>query len=128
MKFATYLSTPGLDRFSSREQFNVYCRAHKQVMQDDQEYRRTVQRFRHSLLVRGLLGTLLLVAASFGFIFLFPAIAQRPVFVAVSIGLLLAVVLADVLYTVRASFRMQEFQNERIARLLRAQAGDEAGD
>ena len=51
MKFETYKSTPGLDRIPEAERYVTYHATHKQLMQDDVNYRRRNNQYLAALLI-----------------------------------------------------------------------------
>ncbi len=122
MKFVTYAATPELTRFPQSERFRVYRSTHKRLMREDAEYRQRVRRFRWGLIWPPLVFT------SAWLILCFVALpdsyghGSAPAWCIAAIVLL---VLAQLLVTLRdlaGSFRMQEFQNERVGRALQDEA------
>ena len=51
MKFETYKSTLGLDRIPAAERYATYRATHKQLMQDDANYRRRYNQYLVAVLV-----------------------------------------------------------------------------
>jgi hypothetical protein len=116
MKFCTYNSTPGLDRYPIEQRFRVWRATHKELMGSDQEYRRAVRRFMFQILVSTLVGVLIAPA----FAFLQYRVHDNPAFMVFSIVIPLAVYVAYTLFVVYASFRIQNFQNEKVGRVLQS--------
>ncbi len=105
MKFVTYTATPGLERFPELERFRVWRSTHKGLLRADREYQRRVRRYR----IRSIGTTVLFVLGCI-------ALNWSPLAVHVPAVLLLTAVY--VLYTLRASFGMQSFMNERVGNAL----------
>jgi len=111
MKFVTYTATAGLDRLPERERFRAWRSTHKRLMHQDPEYRRRVMRFRSAIfwmtalycIVPSLASSVLRIAS-------WPLGLSVAAFVALTVGF--------IVFIVYASFRTQEFQNERIGREL----------
>ena len=110
MKFCLYTSTPGLERFSKSERFGIWRSTHKRLMLEDADYRRRVRRSMWRLIWASIAFT---IAASF---FLF-AIRGRAAITLNLVGLGVLSV-GYTIYNTMASFRMQEFMNERVGRAL----------
>jgi hypothetical protein len=111
MKFVMYTATPGLDRFPETQRFRVYCSACKQLMREDAAFRRRVLRFRLSIFATT---AVFIALTSLPLRFTWPAGIEIVSFV--------IALVAYLVYVLFASFRVQEFQNERVARLLQNHA------
>ena len=114
MKFCTYNSTPGLDRYLVGQRYRVWCDAHKELMRTDAEYRRANRRFTFRVIASSILITILMLASSFSI----GRVADNAWLLGFVIVALVAVVLAYVFLTLHMSFRMQNFMNERVGRVL----------
>lgn len=118
MKFCTYTSTPGLNHFPVQERFRVWRHAHKELAHDDAGYRRALRLYRRRCLAL----TLLITLSSFGFPFLIHwALRDLPILIT-CIALFLIVLFAQVLLILGLAFGMQNFQNEKVGRVLQQEA------
>jgi len=113
MRFVTYTATPGLERFPESERFRVYRSAYKRLMQQDTDFRRRVLRFRVSIVVASVFLFILTCTPTL-------MIGHGGLQTAIGIAILVISTLGYVGYVLVASFRVQEFQNEQIGRLLQS--------
>jgi hypothetical protein len=109
MKFVTYAATAGLDRLPERVRFRVWHSTHKRLMYQDAAYRRRVIRFRSAILWTTVLYCIVpsLPSSMLG-------AASWPQ--GLSVAAFIVLTLGFIVFVVYASFRAQEFQNERIGR------------
>jgi hypothetical protein len=105
MKFQTYTSTPGLERYPQRERFAAWRALHKQLLKDDPQYRK---RF-HAYLSSNICLACILGAGCLG--------APRGI---VGLVLYLFVTLCLVATIVYLAFRQQHFMNQSIGRLMQS--------
>jgi len=115
MKFVTYAATPGLERFPESERFRTYRSAYKQLMQQDAAFRRRVHRFRASIILATALLLLLTCTPT-------PMLGDGAWQTVTGIVIMVLSTLGYVGYVLVASFRVQEFQNEQVGRLLQSHA------
>ncbi len=115
MKFVTYTATPGLERLPKSERFRAYRSAYKTLMQQDTDFRGRVLRFRVSIVVASVLLFILTGTSTL-------MIGHGGWQTAIGIAILVISTLGYLGYVLVASFRVQEFQNEQIARLLQSHA------
>lgn len=114
MKFCTYNSTPGLDRFPIEQRYRVWRATHKELMGTDSKYRRAVKRFKFQIIA----STLVCVIISPAFTFFQHRASDNIALAVLSVAVPLAVCVAYAIYVVYASFRIQHFQNEKVAGVL----------
>ena len=116
MKFCTYASTPGLDRFLVGQRYRVWNDAHKELMRTDPEYRRADRRFAFriiaSTVVFGIIGP--------AFTFLQLRVADNTALMVFSIVVQIVVTFVYVFFVMHASFGIQCFQNEQVGRVLQS--------
>ncbi len=121
MKFVTYRSTPGLERYPENERFAVWREAHHHLMRADYSYARQHQAYLASVAkasglvpLAGLplgLGIVGGVAAGF---FHWPLAYGAG---GIAAGVLLSLLAAA--YICRMAFEQQAFMNSRVAAVLR---------
>jgi hypothetical protein len=116
MKFCTYESTPGLDRYPTGLRHRVWSDARKELMRSDPEYRRAVRRFTFQIIASSLIYGIIGPA----FTFLQHRVADNTALMVFCIAVPIVITFAYVFFVVCASFRIQCFQNERVAQKLRA--------
>jgi len=114
MNFCTYSSTPGLDRFPIEQRYRVWRATHKELMVTDAEYHRAVRRFVFQIIVP----TLVCVIIGPAFTVLQHRATDNIAFAVLSIVVPLAVFGAYAFFVVYASFRIQNFQNEKVSEVL----------
>ena len=115
MKLVTYNSTPGLEQFPESEHFRVYRSAYKKLMHQDAGFRQRVNRFKSSVFLTSSLVCLLTASPSF--------IIGRGVFpTVIGIAIIIGSAVVYTVYVLRASIKVQGFQNERIGKVLRDHA------
>ena len=122
MKFVTYTSTPGLERFPESECFLVYRSTYDQLMQHDTEFRRRVNRFRLSIVIVTVLLLIILTPSLGMFIMPDPLTGQGIWQAVLEWAVIIVSSVAYFIYVLRVSFAAQEFQNEQIGRVLQDQA------
>jgi hypothetical protein len=104
MKFQTYASTPGLERYSPPARFSVWRDLHKRLTKDDPNYRKRVQAYR-----AGIMGlSVITCAASLG--------ASHGVWLVLDSGIALGLTVG-VIYL---AFQAQDFMNQSIGRVLQS--------
>jgi hypothetical protein len=116
MKFCTYNSTPGLDRYLVGQRDRVWRDAHKELMRTDTEYRRAVRRFT----VRIIAATLVYVIISPAFTFLQHRLPDNTAVFTISIVVPIAATLVYAFFVLHTSFGIQRFQNEKVGRVLQS--------
>jgi|KBSMisStaDraftv2_1062788.scaffolds.fasta_scaffold1039210_2 O-antigen/teichoic acid export membrane protein len=116
MKFCTYNSTPGLDRYLLGQRYQVWRDAHKELMSTDLEYRQANRRFKFQTIASSIFFIILMLAFSFSI----GRVADNAWLLGFVIVAFVTVVLAYVFFTLRMSFRMQHFMNEAVGRVLRS--------
>jgi hypothetical protein len=114
MKFCTYESTPGLDRYLVGQRYRVWRDAHKELMRTDPEYRQANRRFTFQMIASSIFATILIGACSFSI----GRVADNAWMLGFVIVALVAVVLTYVFFTLWVSFRMQHFMNEKVGHVL----------
>ena len=114
MNWCSYNSTPALDRFPVEKRYQVWRDAHKELMRSDPEYRGAVKRFYSRIIVTSLLTTVVILAFSFSSLL----VAHNAVLLAIFIVVPLGLVVVDLYFVLRASFRMQHFMNQKVGRVL----------
>ncbi len=112
MKFCTYNSTPGLDRYPIGLRHRVWREAHKELMRTDPDYRRAVRRFTVQIII----STLAAGIISPVFTFLQHRAPDNTAFMAFSIVVQILLMFIYVFFVLSTSFRIQRFQNERVGR------------
>jgi hypothetical protein len=108
MKFATYLSTPGLDRVPEQQRSEVWLSANKKLMTENPDYRLRVQCYPW-------------------FILWMTAVQAIVAPLAQSIVSMIAMVAMFVGYTfliIRFSNALQQYRNEQIGRILENTSAD----
>ena len=113
MKFVTNTATPGLERFPESERFRAYRSAYKRLMKQDTDFRRRVLRFRVSIVVATVLLSILTGTPTL-------MIGHGGWQTAIGAAILVISTLGYLGYVLVASFRVQEFQNQQIGRLLQS--------
>jgi hypothetical protein len=116
MKFCTYNSTPGLDRFRIGKRDRVWRDAHKELMRTDPEYRQADRRFLFHIIAATLVNGII----SLAFTFLQRRVADNTALMVFSIVVPIAMSLVYVLFVLQASFGIQCFQNEKVGRVLQS--------
>jgi hypothetical protein len=116
MKFCTYNSTPGLDRFPMEQRFRVWGNVHKELMGADAEYSRAVKRARFRIIAS------IVTFLIFNWVVtpLQRRIGNDTTLTILSIIITVAAIFAYLFFLLYESFRMQCFQNERIGRVLQS--------
>lgn len=114
MKFCTYNSTPGLDRYLLGQRYQIWRDAHKELMRTDLEYRQANRRFTFQMIASSIFATILIAAFSFSI----GRVADDAWVLGFVVVALVAVVLAYVFFTLRMSFRMQHHMNEKVGHVL----------
>ena len=114
MKFCTYNSTPGLDRYLVGQRYRVWNDTHKELMRTDPEYRRAVRRFTFRIIA----STLVSVIISPVFTFLQHRLQDNTPLMVFSIVIPIAVTFVYLFFVLHASFGIQCFQNEQVGRVL----------
>jgi hypothetical protein len=114
MKFCTYNSTPGLDRYLVGQRDRVWRDAHKELMRTDAEYRQANRRFMFQMIASSIFFAIL----SWAFSFSLGRVTENAWVLGFVIGAFVTGVLAYVFFTLRMSFRMQHFMNENVGRVL----------
>ena len=115
MKFCTYDSTPGLDRFPIEQRYRVWRATHKELLGTDSGYHRAVRRF----VLQIIASTIVCVIIGPAFTLLQHRAPDSIPLAVLSIVVPLAVCVAYVFFVIYASFRMQGFQNEKVSEVLR---------
>ena len=115
MRFCLYTSTRGLDRFPELERFRVWRSTHKRLMQEDAEYRRSVSRFKASVLLLSVVYTIAVLSLAFIMVL---SVASGGIGTILSVVSLAVLTVAYIVYTILVSFRMQEFMNESVGKAL----------
>jgi len=119
MKLCTYNSTPGLDRYLVGQRYRVWTDTHKELMRTDPEYRRAVRQFKFQIIassIFAIFATILMLAFSFSI----GRGADNTALLIFFIVALVAILFAQVFSTLRISFRMQRFMNEKVGRVLKS--------
>jgi len=116
MKFCTYSSTPGLDRYPIEQRYRVWRATHKELMSTDAEYQRAVRRFVFQIIA----STLVCVIIAPAFTILQHQAPNDIALPVLSVVVPLAVSVAYAFFVVYASFRIQNFQNEKVGRALQS--------
>jgi hypothetical protein len=114
MKFCTYNSTPGLDRYLVGQRYRVWNDAHKELMRTDSDYRRAVRRFTFQIIAATFVNGIISPA----FTFLQHRFSDNTPLMVFSIVIPIAATFVYLLFVLHASFGIQCFQNERVARVL----------
>ncbi|MFO1478046.1 MAG: hypothetical protein U1F98_15525 [Verrucomicrobiota bacterium] len=111
MKFASYTSTPGLERFPEAERHRVYQSMYRQLMEQDAEFRGRVGRYKVFIVVLSIVFCLL---EAWPILMISRGAGSWPVavaMIAVSSG-------AYAAYVLLAARQIQQFQNDRIGKAL----------
>ena len=111
MKFQTYNSTPGLERYPQQERFAAWRAVHKHLLKNDPPYLRRYFRFICSIFWL----ICILMAATFG-------AGYIPIFV-IRIVVEIFVPLGCAATIVFLSFRQQNFMNQSIGNCLQSSRG-----
>jgi|SRR6266436_2606537 len=116
MKFCTYNSTPGLDRYLLGQRYRVWNDAHKELMRSDPDYRRAVRRFTFRIIAAALVNGIISPA----FTFLQHRLPDNTPLMVFSIVIPIAVTFVYLLFVLHASFGIQRFQNEKVGCVLQS--------
>jgi len=111
MKFQTYSSTPGLERYPQRERFAAWRAVHKHLMRNDPPYLRRFFRYISSIFWL----TCISMAATFGAGYI-PVVVIR-----IMVEIFVPVCYAAVI--IFLSFRQQHFMNQCIGNCLQSSRG-----
>jgi hypothetical protein len=118
MKFCLYSSTPGLERFSELERQGVWRSTHKRLMQEDPQYRRHVRRSTWIQIWVAIVFTIALFFLSWVL-----SAARGREAITLNLVCIGAPSVGYILYSIVASFRLQEFMNKNVGKALQLSFG-----